>query len=137
MNSTIPRAQTRDLKLIASWPARVFPNHEWVLLLVLFFEIVIFSISGDNFFTAANAFEITRLSVEVGLLALSLTLRDHHWRNRSLRWIDDGTGRGCAWRALARCATSDRSRRGHCFAFGIGWWSAERFTDRALQTCRR
>lgn len=73
MNSTIPRAQTRDLKLIASWPARVFPNHEWVLLLVLFFEIVIFSITGDNFFTAANGFEITRLSVEVGLLALALT----------------------------------------------------------------
>jgi rhamnose transport system substrate-binding protein/rhamnose transport system permease protein len=71
VNSTIPRA--RDLKLTASWPARVFPNHEWVLLLVLFFEIVVFSISGDNFFTPANAFEITRLSVEVGLLALALT----------------------------------------------------------------
>lgn len=71
MNSTIPR--TRDLKLTAAWPARVFPNHEWVLLLVLFFEIVVFSIAGDNFFTAANAFEITRLSVEVGLLALALT----------------------------------------------------------------
>ncbi|HEV8202859.1 MAG TPA: substrate-binding domain-containing protein [Pyrinomonadaceae bacterium] len=71
MNSTIPRV--RDLKLTASWPARVFPNHEWVLLLVLLFEIVVFSIMGDNFFTAANAFEITRLSVEVGLLALALT----------------------------------------------------------------
>lgn len=71
MNSTIPR--TRDLKLTASWPARVFPNHEWVLVLVLFFEIAVFSIIGDNFFTAANAFEITRLSVEVGLLALALT----------------------------------------------------------------
>jgi rhamnose transport system substrate-binding protein len=71
VNSTIPRA--RELKLTASWPARVFPNHEWVLLLVLFFEIVVFSIAGDNFFTAANAFEITRLSVEVGLLALALT----------------------------------------------------------------
>ncbi len=71
LNSTIPRA--RELRLIDSWPARVFPNHEWVLLLVLLFEIVVFSISGDNFFTAANAFEITRLSVEVGLLALALT----------------------------------------------------------------
>lgn len=71
MNSTISRA--RELKLTASWPARVFPNHEWVLLLVLFFEIAIFSITGDNFFTAANGFEITRLSVEVGLLALALT----------------------------------------------------------------
>lgn len=71
MNSTISRV--RDLKLTASWPARVFPNHEWVLLLVLFFELVVFSITGDNFFTPANAFEITRLSVEVGLLALALT----------------------------------------------------------------
>jgi rhamnose transport system substrate-binding protein len=71
VNSTIPRV--RDLKLTASWPARVFPNHEWILLLVLFFEIVVFSITGDNFFTAANGFEITRLSVEVGLLALALT----------------------------------------------------------------
>src|SRR6185437_14636246 len=51
VNSTIPRA--RDLNLIPSWPARVFPNHEWVLLLVLFFEIAVFSITGDNFFTAA------------------------------------------------------------------------------------
>ena len=74
MNSSITRAQTRDLKLVASWPERVFPNHEWILLLVLLLECAIFAITGDNFFTAANAFEITRLSVEVGLLALALTL---------------------------------------------------------------
>ena len=73
MNSSIPRAQTRDLKLVPAWPTRLFPNHEWVLLLVLFFESLIFSITGDNFFTAANGFEITRLSVEIGLLALALT----------------------------------------------------------------
>ena len=74
MNSTIPRAQTRELQLTAPWPARLFPNHEWILLVLLLFEIAIFSITGDNFFTTANAFEITRLSVEVGLLALALTL---------------------------------------------------------------
>lgn len=51
----------------------MFPNHEWVLLLVLLFECAIFSFVGDNFLTTANAFEITRLSVEVGLLALALT----------------------------------------------------------------
>jgi rhamnose transport system substrate-binding protein/rhamnose transport system permease protein len=73
VNSSIPRAHTRDLKLVAPWTARLFPNHEWALLLVLFFESLIFSISGDNFFTAANGFEITRLSVEIGLLALALT----------------------------------------------------------------
>ena len=62
------------LKLTAPWHARIFPNHEWVLLLVLVLECAIFSVSGTNFFTAANGFEITRLSVEVGLLALALTL---------------------------------------------------------------
>jgi rhamnose transport system permease protein len=51
----------------------LFPNNEWALLLVLFFECAIFAVTGVNFFTAANAFEITRLSVEVGLLALALT----------------------------------------------------------------
>jgi len=53
--------------------ARLFPNHEWVLLLVLLFECLVFSVVGDNFLTTSNAFEITRLSVEVGLLALALT----------------------------------------------------------------
>jgi rhamnose transport system permease protein len=57
-----------------SWPRRLFPNSEWVLLVVIAIECVIFSITGNNFATAANAFEITRLSVEVGLLALALTL---------------------------------------------------------------
>jgi rhamnose transport system permease protein len=52
---------------------RLFPNYEWVLLLVLFFECALFGITGDNFLTTGNAFEITRLSVEVGLLALALT----------------------------------------------------------------
>ena len=61
------------LKLTAPWHARVFPNHEWALVLVLILECAVFSVTGTNFFTGANAFEITRLSVEVGLLALALT----------------------------------------------------------------
>lgn len=52
---------------------RLFPNREWVLLLVLLVEIVAFSLVGENFLSRANAFEIARLSVEVGLLALALT----------------------------------------------------------------
>src|SRR4029078_11639016 len=62
------------LKLTAPWHARIFPNHEWVLLLVLVWDCSIFGVWGTSFFTAANGFEITRLSVEVGLLALALTL---------------------------------------------------------------
>jgi len=52
---------------------RLFPNNEWVLLVVIIAECVIFGMAGHNFATAGNAFEITRLSVEIGLLALALT----------------------------------------------------------------
>ena len=62
-----------ELKLVAPWHIRAFPNREWILLFVLLLECAVFSLSGDNFLTRANAFEITRLSVEIGLLALALT----------------------------------------------------------------
>src|SRR5262245_50586563 len=52
---------------------RLFPNHEWALVGLLFVETIIFAFIGDNFFTGANGFEIIRLSVEIGLLALALT----------------------------------------------------------------
>ncbi len=52
---------------------RLFPNNEWVLLVVILVECTIFGATGHNFATAGNAFEITRLSVEIGLLALALT----------------------------------------------------------------
>jgi rhamnose transport system substrate-binding protein/rhamnose transport system permease protein len=73
VSSTFSNSTKTDLQLIAPLRARLFPNHEWVLLLVLFFECVVFGLAGDNFLTASNGFEITRLSVEVGLLALALT----------------------------------------------------------------
>lgn len=63
----------RPLKTEESWSARLFPNNEWILLIVLVVECAIFAISGSNFFTAANGFEVTRLAVEVGLLALVMT----------------------------------------------------------------
>src|SRR5437867_13200757 len=52
---------------------RLFPNNEWVLLAVIVAECVVFGLTGHHFIGAANAFEITRLAVEVGLLALALT----------------------------------------------------------------
>jgi len=65
----------RQSKLITElpWQARFFPNNEWVLLVVLVVECLIFSVTGNNFLTAGNGFEITRLSVEIGLLALVMT----------------------------------------------------------------
>jgi rhamnose transport system permease protein len=56
-----------------SWRQRWFPNGEWVLLLVCAAEIVFFSAVAPNFLTLGNFFEITRFSVELGLLAVALT----------------------------------------------------------------
>ena len=48
------------------------PSH-LILLALLAAEVVAFSAIGTNFFSAGNASEILRPSVEIGLLALALT----------------------------------------------------------------
>jgi rhamnose transport system permease protein len=48
-------------------------SQQGLLLLVLLVEIVIFGLTGRNFLTIGNAAEVTRLSVEIGLLAVALT----------------------------------------------------------------
>src|SRR5437870_5280858 len=55
------------------WLARLGPNGEGILLLALVAEVVIFSTIAENFFTWGNFFEVTRFSVELGLLAIALT----------------------------------------------------------------
>lgn len=57
-----------DSRRMARW---VSP--ERILAILLLCEIVLFSGMGRNFATVLNAFEIVRLSVEIGLLALALT----------------------------------------------------------------
>ena len=52
---------------------RLFPNREWILLAVLACECLIFAFAAEHFFTAANLFEVIRLSVELGLLSLAVT----------------------------------------------------------------
>jgi len=51
----------------------LFPNGEWVLLVVLAAETLLFSAIAPAFFTLGNFFEITRVRVELGLLAVALT----------------------------------------------------------------
>ena len=72
MESSLPQTQAR-LETEQAWHERIFPNNEWILLLVLGAECLIFGVTGSNFLTSGNAFEITRLAVEVGLLALVMT----------------------------------------------------------------
>jgi rhamnose transport system permease protein len=45
----------------------------WILPILLSLEIVVFSMIGAHFLSLANAFEVLRLSVEIGLLAVALT----------------------------------------------------------------
>ena len=52
---------------------RLGTNGEWVLLGALVFETALFSLVAPQFATVGNFFEITRLSVELGLLAVALT----------------------------------------------------------------
>src|SRR2546427_12842420 len=72
MADSIPLAAPL-VKTEAPLRERLFPNNEWVLLVVLLAECGVFSVTGNNFLSRSNAFEITRLSVEIGLLALALT----------------------------------------------------------------
>src|ERR1700756_4713883 len=44
-----------------------------ILAGILLLEVAGFSVIGTNFLTLVNAFEILRLSVEIGLLAVALT----------------------------------------------------------------
>src|SRR5260370_14817080 len=55
------------------WREICFPNGEWVLALALAMALAIFAAIGENFFTPSNFFEVVRLRVELGLLALAMT----------------------------------------------------------------
>jgi rhamnose transport system substrate-binding protein len=55
------------------WLTRWFPNSEWVVLLALVAEVALFGLTAPSFPTVANFFEVVRLSVELGLLAVALT----------------------------------------------------------------
>src|SRR5947207_9097959 len=62
----------------ASPPADAAPlprpvSQELILALLLVAEIAVFCVIGKNFLSWAKAFEVVRLSVEIGLLALALT----------------------------------------------------------------
>src|SRR5438132_1018736 len=52
---------------------RSLSSGEWILLAAVCAEIAVFAAIAQNFFTLENFFEILRLSVELGLLAVALT----------------------------------------------------------------
>ena len=50
---------------------RLFPNNEWVLVLVIVAECIIFGVAGHNFATAGNAFEI-ELNVALAFVPIAV-----------------------------------------------------------------
>jgi len=52
---------------------RIVASHERILGLLLALEIAVFCVIGKNFLSPGNAFNLIRVSVEVGLLALAMT----------------------------------------------------------------
>src|SRR5438876_6347891 len=54
-------------------PVWIRPSLVAVLVVVLAVELADFSALGTNFISARNGFEVVRLSVEIGLLALAMT----------------------------------------------------------------
>jgi rhamnose transport system permease protein len=68
-SSAAPRAEPRG------WPlaTRLLGSPQLGLAVLLLLELVVFARLGRNFATRDNAFEIARLSVEIGLLALAMT----------------------------------------------------------------
>jgi len=54
-------------------PQRGLSGQEWMLVVALAVEIAVFGVVAQNFLTIANFFEVMRLSIELGLLAIALT----------------------------------------------------------------
>ncbi|MFI5454127.1 MAG: substrate-binding domain-containing protein [Isosphaerales bacterium] len=66
-----PAALTENADTRLTW-LRLEPA-QGILAVLLVLEIVVFSVIGTHFLSLANAFEVLRLSVEIGLLAVALT----------------------------------------------------------------
>ncbi len=82
-----------------------------ILFVVVAAEAALFAGIAPNFATVGNFFEIARISVELGLLAIALTPVIISWRHRLVGRSDDGVGRGRLWIGIPRLgAASIRSR---------------------------
>jgi rhamnose transport system permease protein len=53
--------------------SRHLSRTESILLVAVAFEVAVFAVTAPNFFTVRNGFEIARLGVELGLLAVAMT----------------------------------------------------------------
>lgn len=72
MTSNVVSSHSASTASKIEW-IRLIAAPERILAILLLLEILVFSFLGTNFLTRENSFEVVRLSVEIGLLALALT----------------------------------------------------------------
>ncbi|MCX5653186.1 MAG: substrate-binding domain-containing protein [Planctomycetota bacterium] len=70
--TAMPGPTARGIHTLTRTTPFVSPQ-QWVLIGLLLVEVAIFSIVGTNFFSADAAYQVTRFSVELGLIVLALT----------------------------------------------------------------
>jgi rhamnose transport system substrate-binding protein len=70
--TAMPGPTARGIPTLTRTTPFVSPQ-QWVLIGLLLVEVAIFSIVGTNFFSADAAYQVTRFSVELGLITLALT----------------------------------------------------------------
>jgi hypothetical protein len=108
--SSVAPSPPADGAAAAPLAERLFPNNEWVLLVVIAVECLVFGMAGHNFATAGNAFEITRLGVEIGLLALALTpiivTGGIDLSVGSMMGLAATSGCRCRWPSFSRCCSA-------------------------------
>jgi rhamnose transport system permease protein len=75
MNRSLFRVFVFSWLRLLSWARVSLPRsgQQRILLFAVVAEVAVFSALAENFFSAANFFEVMRFSVELGLLALALT----------------------------------------------------------------
>ena len=108
-----------------------------ILAALLALEIAVFAVIGTNFVSLANAFEVLRLCVEIGLLAVALDAGDHERRHRPVGRLADGPLGGRLRQALARWRAADRRGRGADAWSGRAGGQLERPADHARADSRR
>src|ERR1700738_2504318 len=59
--------------VLAAGRTRLLEPSQQILVALLALEVLVFTAIGTNFLTRPNAFEVVRLSVEIGMLAIALT----------------------------------------------------------------
>ena len=87
------------------------PNGEWVLLMALVVEVLLFSAISRNFFDGWQLLRSAPAQRRAGAARGRVDAGDHQRRHRSLGRVDDGPRRGGVWRGRGTIGICRSPRR--------------------------